>query len=214
MYAAVAYGAHSRGVAHSASASASVFDSDTVLQSRPRIAKHSSPFEYADARNAHQQEEEDAALSELLNGPPASIGSIDRLSLGGGIDTPSRTLGGFRARLSLEPTPTSPHLSRPSTPAVAAASGGIATPAHAHAPFDEVYYNLLKCAREGDCAGVKALLHSPLGAQLDVNYADRDGDTSLHRACAGGHLQMCHLLVLEHSADIHRTNKVCMSMHT
>ena len=75
-------------------------------------------------------------------------------------------------------------------------------------PMDASSYELLKLAREGDCTGARRLLiaHTERGTPLSIAHADRDGDTALHRACAGGHLAMAQLLLLEAGADIHQTN--------
>jgi ankyrin repeat protein len=54
---------------------------------------------------------------------------------------------------------------------------------------------------------------SPLSPiPFDVNHTDRDGDTAAHRAAAGGHLQVLHLLILHFRADIHRQNHVSYAL--
>jgi hypothetical protein len=87
-------------------------------------------------------------------------------------------------------------------------SNGLSAASSSPQQQEHDYYVLLKASREGDCNTVRQLLSSnaQAGTPLQVDSTDRDGDTALHRACAGGHTSMVHLLVLEAGACIHARN--------
>ena len=210
------------------------FSNPRLLESTP--PRHSSPYDVArgvhGASNAAflqaQAERDshgaaaaaaaagdtDALLASLLRGDE----ELKRLSLGAAQPAAPASQG-FSPRHQQQQQLQQSSLSSSfaaasySSPARASSSatfsGSVASPS-VSAAADQLYYNLLKSAREGDCAAVKQLLQSSSASAgaggLDVNYTDRDGDSALHRACAGAHLDMVHLLVLEGRANVHLAN--------
>jgi len=212
---------HQQQHAAAASASDNPFSNPRLLMQPVTPTRHTSP--YALARGA--SELDNRALAEAQRA--AESGAVDAdallasLMLGGGDLSGSNgaqqaaTLSGatYSSPLRAPATPLNQHHQQPPSPGLrGAASLPVHTPQQpspARASSQEhEFYVLLKSAREGDCNAVRQLLAASAqsGAPLQIDSADRDGDTALHRACAGGHTAMVQLLVLEFGANIHLPN--------
>ena len=200
-----------------------------------RAADHHSFSSAGDAGRMGITSETDAYLASLVQGGSDDLKRLSlggnshhsSSSAGGGGVSPQRQPSSHSALLHRSPASAATaaaatanaagYSSPPRSHAFAAAAA--VSPSHHHSPLvlsgargsplesqEQFYYDLLKHAREGDCAAVQSLLQSATSS-FDVDFADRDGDSALHRACAGGHLGMVHYLVLECGANIHATNR-------
>lgn len=188
------FATHASGVGGAATTSAATKNpfSDPRLLSPPRRPA-------AVATRSPQQDDDGAAdhlLAHLLGAGHEA--NLQRMSLNANVAAPAAAAAVPFARLSI-----SPHSARALAHSAAIASSAVDSASLAVAS-SSLYY-LFKFAREGDVSAVRKMLSSPSPA-LDVNASDSDGDTALHRACAGGHLDLAHMLVVEFGADIHARN--------
>jgi len=200
---------------------------DPRMISPPR---HRSPHPHAAALSPHVAT---PTRSAAMNGwdqgladGDAQVDAMSNLLCGSEDDIKRLSLDG-RAESAQHTSPSRAHLHNPSShssipqpfipvPPVPSAPNGFIS---AHSPLSSpslppaptsFYYDLLKCAREGDCVGLDARLERlrTSGAHcLDIDWSDSDGDTALHRAAAGGQTEMVQMLVLKYGADLMRTNQ-------